>query len=931
MRLIRSSDDPNSDNEVSMAAAEPNQKVLLAWDDDEVFQRFAEYGRAQLTQFVIKNIATTLKAGSQQRRGFVRRWAEQGRRRVERNPRGRPQSNSPRPRCHRLVRARDGATFIAGAVSWLVGYVAASTYAGLSQLMSALVATAWCAITLTLDRATVSAATKRRWRWRSNYAIVPRLTLAAVMALVISTPLLFHVTQDDLRQQRVPSADGRQRTPLAQPAPAGVPPPTLRPVQIVVLVDESGSISPVDIEREADAARMIALGELSPQSTVSVVGFGSENGLPGSSPVDPYCPPTRLDSAANQQFLAECVGRLHRRQEDEGNGTDHVNALRQALNYLREGAPTEPKIIFLLTDGKLNVESSSSFGATLSGPERTEAARQQIPGLLKELDQAGVQVWPIGFGAVDLAQLDAIAAGAARTGCGLATPRPRAVVINSSADLHKAIDEAYSAARCVELGQTAPAALAPAPATMLSVTIPEIATDGSILVFKHDPAVHVTYFDPAGNLVPPSGAFEGSTFDLSGQNSPVESLRIVDPAPGEWSIRLASAPGAATQDVVATVVFQGAVRAALSVSPPVPAAGQVVDVRMQLRTRRGPISDPELLRALAFKAGLRGEGFTLSTDLANSDGQYEGQLTVPPGASGALTFTGNVSGVGISGDEQVFHTRVADGTRPLMLGNVVLTDFDSDVVLGSSVPGMASVTNNTGVPKRLRLLVVDPAQGTALTVEPAVLGSAPPGESSLPFLLRFGPDTKLGPNQAVLRLVDATDPTAVLAELPVRTVVGKPLIPFRLVWLLGAAAGVAPLAAGAAVAVAQFRRRQRRRRIPPNLQLRLVHRETPIPRALTPRKNDTKVFPFVISPDGSSYRLAYPSTADGEQFVLQQTARSRELILTSLPENDKHSITLGALWDVPGYDELQLEVIAQFTSASPRAPAPAAPQPPWGW
>ena len=69
-----------------------------------------------------------------------------------------------------------------------------------------------------------------------------------------------------------------------EPAAAALP-----PVQVAILVDESGSLTPEDVEREKEAARTIALGVLAEGSTVSVTGFGSSNAA-GQSPVDTGLP-----------------------------------------------------------------------------------------------------------------------------------------------------------------------------------------------------------------------------------------------------------------------------------------------------------------------------------------------------------------------------------------------------------------------------------------------------------------------------------------------------------------------------------------------------------------------------------------------------------------------------------------------------------------
>jgi hypothetical protein len=49
-------------------------------------------------------------------------------------------------------------------------------------------------------------------------------------------------------------------------------PPTLPALQVVVLVDVSGSLAEADLVREKEAARTIAFSVLAPGSVVSVVG-----------------------------------------------------------------------------------------------------------------------------------------------------------------------------------------------------------------------------------------------------------------------------------------------------------------------------------------------------------------------------------------------------------------------------------------------------------------------------------------------------------------------------------------------------------------------------------------------------------------------------------------------------------------------------------
>lgn len=709
-----------------------------------------------------------------------------------------------------------------------------------------------------------------------------KITLGLMLALSVATTLL----APSAAATTVPLTDLAPLTSLApltnlalgeqppegsQPAQSDAEQPALRPVQIVVLVDESGSLSTEDIARERDAARLIAQGELSPESTIAVVGFASAD-MSGQTPVDPVCPPTKLNSTPNRQLLADCIGKLKERGANEGNGTDHVAALKQALSYLDDSPADQAKIVFLLTDGQLDVGKSPAYGIDRSAEERNEVARQQIPGVLADLSRAGVQVWPLGYGDVDDTQLAGFAAGAAQESCGVQTPTPRATpVIGGSADLLRAVRDAYATANCIRSSDIDTGELPSGGVTELSVDIPVIATDGAILVFKRDPQVTVSYRDPEGTAVPKVGDVGISKFDVSGENTEVESLRIVDPMPGRWTVRLTSAPTVPPQDVAATVIFQGAIRAVLTVSPPTPAAGQVVDVDIQVRARREPINDPELLRGLTFVTTLNGSGFSpTSIDLADSDDDatYSGQLTVPASASGALVFTGSVSGIGVTRSEPVFNTQVATAV-PQVHGQLRLLFDDSEVRPGESVPGQVVVTNDSGRPAGLRLRVADAAPGTLVTPQPATLDLAPAGSSELEFALLFAGDTATGPNQATLQLIDEAG-TVVAQQQFASNVVPEPPLWERWLWLW-LLLGIAVLA-GLALLIARLREQ---RRAWQDHQVRVeLYRGAEFLCHLDAPNGAPKAFGFVIVDDSfRGPRLEPPHDADDAAFLVERSRR----------------------------------------------------------
>ncbi|MFI9310672.1 hypothetical protein [Streptomyces triculaminicus] len=80
---------------------------------------------------------------------------------------------------------------------------------------------------------------------------------------------------------------------------------------MVVAVDESGSLSDADVERERDATERIAAGAISSGSRLNVLGFASADDQ-GRRPVDEVCPTTRLDPVARDR-VGDCVRKPARR------------------------------------------------------------------------------------------------------------------------------------------------------------------------------------------------------------------------------------------------------------------------------------------------------------------------------------------------------------------------------------------------------------------------------------------------------------------------------------------------------------------------------------------------------------------------------------------------------------------------------------------
>lgn len=542
------------------------------------------------------------------------------------------------------------------------------------------------------------------------------------------------------------------------------PVPEVKPAQIVILVDESGSISPKDLVREKEAAGLIAQAEFSPRSRVAVVGFGSDEG--GVGPVDAACPPIVVAGEAQRQQLSNCVNDLKKREKGRGDATDHAAALEQALSYFTASADG-PKIVFLLTDGMLDVGGTDRYGKGKTVAQRTDAAQELLTSLLERATAEQVQVWPLGFGAVDNTALDRFAKSAFQGACGPNARRPEATVVTTSADVDRAIFEAFSAARCAGPSKIIPHIVGPGETIEVPVDIPSIATDGSIIVVKHDARIGIEFVDPNSRPVPKSGSQDGSTFQASGQNGAVEALRIVDPLPGTWTVRISSPPEVPLQEVSTAVTWQGAVQARLTPSSSSLSAGQLLTVSLSLRTRRGPVTDAAQLAALSFSAELARAGHPAipisladdgkASDPAGGDGTYTGQIAVPPDATNSVTIVGRVEGIGISGDEPRANVSITPAPPALFVA-ATLPTINNTVAPGESTVGKVTVANNSGQPRRVRVLVEQDADSKITVRESdAVQQIAASGNTGFPVTLDFAPDAPLGRTVGTLRIVDDAD------------------------------------------------------------------------------------------------------------------------------------------------------------------------------
>ncbi|MFD3511622.1 VWA domain-containing protein [Streptomyces sp. NPDC058657] len=532
------------------------------------------------------------------------------------------------------------------------------------------------------------------------------------------------------------------------------------PIDFAIVVDLSKSLSDQDLAREVEAAALLSQGEISERSRAAVIGFGSAE-KSGQSAVRQVCGLIAV-SAAGRQELSDCVQQLGNRAKNAtGPGTDFPAAIRQAVNRLtKDGKPGTPKVVFLLTDGKLDVGDSPEYGTDTASRQANAAG--QLTDELARARRESVQIWPLGFGSqIDSGALDAMARGGFRNGCAnLPGATPKARVVADSAQIDKVLQETFAAARCAQVVEGERGK----PPGDLSVTIPPIATDGSLTVSKHDRKVSVTYFDPNGDKVPTSGSANGSSFEVSGQDGPVEALRVKNPMPGKWRVHVEAPEGHQGQDVVVRAIWQGRLRSAITLDPASPTAGEQAVVEMRMQTRRGVvITDQNLLKGIQVGVKVTGRGFEpvnvrlkddgTKPDAKAGDARFTGTLAVPDGATGDLAVVGEMSAPGVTGDQRPLYTALGTGKAPVEAG---LTVERSTVHPGGTLRGTLDVTNNDTVAHTLTLGLADQPSGTRLAVDPVKV-RAEPGSSHHTFTVSVGADAPLGELGGGIVVTDADD------------------------------------------------------------------------------------------------------------------------------------------------------------------------------
>lgn len=226
------------------------------------------------------------------------------------------------------------------------------------------------------------------------------------------------------------------------PSSAVTAPESASPVKsldLVILVDESSSLKPADVEAEIQAvAALVARRELSDESLtvrIAIAGFGS-----GDRAVDEKCPPVVV-TTGNVRDLVNCASRI-RRRTTSGQATDFAKALTYASQTFRGlGTSESARVVILMTDGKYDpVGKRSTSGLT-------EADLVSLDNATSGLRADGAQIWPLGFGQVEKDELDDLARRGASSTC--PTGRQPYAIVAAGRSLEEYLLEILGATICI--------------------------------------------------------------------------------------------------------------------------------------------------------------------------------------------------------------------------------------------------------------------------------------------------------------------------------------------------------------------------------------------------------------------------------------------------------------------------------------------------
>jgi hypothetical protein len=175
-------------------------------------------------------------------------------------------------------------------------------------------------------------------------------------------------------------------------------------LDIVVLVDESRSLSKKDVEAERSAVTQIVNFQLLFDRNIrfSIVPFSSGAESPRTLPGCESVPLTEKTSS----ILTECANQIVRQTVPSKSNTDFASALRMATKKLTSGSDLNRlRAVILLTDGQYDPDGDTN---------PSDSEEQALDAALAEAEQERVSIWALGFGKANLKALSSYSAKGAQ-------------------------------------------------------------------------------------------------------------------------------------------------------------------------------------------------------------------------------------------------------------------------------------------------------------------------------------------------------------------------------------------------------------------------------------------------------------------------------------------------------------------------------------
>jgi uncharacterized protein YegL len=215
-------------------------------------------------------------------------------------------------------------------------------------------------------------------------------------------------------------------------------------LDLVVLVDESGSLKQAGIRSEIEALSALLdskelISKDDVQVRVSVIGFGS-----GVNATDVKCPLAKITESNSDKLLA-CAAKIKLRTAKESRNTDFAAAFNAAAKQFgNDETSNSRRAVILMTDGTYDPSGNASTSGV------TEEERGNLFKSLNLMSESNVQVWPLGFGKAREDDLDYLAVQGGAASCPTGTPKPKARIVPTS-EISDYLFIILSAMRCKEI------------------------------------------------------------------------------------------------------------------------------------------------------------------------------------------------------------------------------------------------------------------------------------------------------------------------------------------------------------------------------------------------------------------------------------------------------------------------------------------------